>query len=108
MPSSYFGGSFSPLFNTDRKGGSYLALIQNFCWVPSVSVVHGHTQHKFVRLHYVRATADKAKQTCRADYSKINTEPCEVTLSWFYEQMSEDYDTFFRYLNGYDLNMPHF
>eukprot|EP00956_Cyclotella_meneghiniana_P027992 scaffold64216_cov67-Cyclotella_meneghiniana.AAC.1 len=58
--------SISPLCNTDRKGGAFIIMLQQFRRALGVVVVRGMANHKLSRLHYVRATAEEAKFTAEA------------------------------------------
>ena len=59
----------SPLVNTDRKGGAYVIMLQQFRWVIDVTIARGNAEHKLARLHYVRATSEEAKATCNSHHS---------------------------------------
>jgi hypothetical protein len=52
--------TISPLVNTDRKGGAYAIMLQQFRRAIGVGIVWGQAKHKLARLHYVRETAAEA------------------------------------------------
>ena len=54
------GLTVSPLVNTDRKGGAFPIMLQQFRRAIGVAIVSGHAKHKLRILHYVRATAAEA------------------------------------------------
>ncbi len=51
------GLTISLLVNTDRKGGAYPIMLQQFRRAIGVAIARGNANHKLGRLHYVRATA---------------------------------------------------
>jgi len=55
------GMTVSPLVNTDRKGGAYVIMLQQFRQAIGVAIAQGNAEHKTPRLHCVRATAEEAK-----------------------------------------------
>eukprot|EP00956_Cyclotella_meneghiniana_P013488 scaffold19546_cov65-Cyclotella_meneghiniana.AAC.5 len=58
------GMSISPLLlNTDRKGGAFIIMLQQFMRALGVMVVGGMANCKLSRLRYVQTTAEKAKFT---------------------------------------------
>ena len=62
--------TISPLVNTDRKGGAFSIMLQQFKRAISVTIVRGNAKHKLGRLHYVCATAAEAAAVCRAHHSE--------------------------------------
>ena len=58
--SSDEGLTISPLVNTDRKGGAYRIMLQQFRRAIAVTAANGHSQHILQRLHYVRGTEQEA------------------------------------------------
>ena len=98
------GMSISPLVNTDRKGGAYPIMLQQFRRAIGVAIVRGNAQHKLARLHYVRATAEEAEATCKAHHSNNKWIPSQQgRVSWFSEHTPEGYGTFEQFRNGYDF-----
>ena len=63
------GLRISPLVNTDRKGGAFPIMLQQFRRAIGVAIVRGNARHKLGRLHYVRTTPEEAAATCRANHS---------------------------------------
>ena len=64
------GMTISPLINTDRKGGAFPIMLQQFKRAIGVAIVRGQAKHKLGRLHYVRATAAEASAAARAHHSE--------------------------------------
>ena len=62
--------TISPLINTDRKGGAFPIMLQQFKRAIGVAIVRGQAKHKLGRLHYVRATAAEASAAARAHHSE--------------------------------------
>ena len=73
--SSDDGIKISPLINTDRKGGAYPIMLQQFKRAIGVAIIRGNAKHKLARLHYVRATAAEAAYTCRTNHSDKKWNP---------------------------------
>ena len=46
-----YGMSTAPLMNTDRKGGAFPIMLQQFRRVIGVAIVRGNADHKLGRLH---------------------------------------------------------
>jgi len=65
------GMTISPLINTDRKGGAFPIMLQQFKRAIGVAIVRGNAKHKLGRLHYVRATPEEAAAVCRAHQATI-------------------------------------
>ena len=63
------GMTVSPLVNTDRKGGAFPIMLQQFKRAIGVAIVRGNANHKLGRMHYVRGTAEEAAYTCRSTHS---------------------------------------
>jgi len=63
------GLRISQLVNTDRKGGAFPIMLQQFRRAIGVAIVRGNARHKLSRLHYVRTTPEEAAATCRANHS---------------------------------------
>ena len=55
------GLTISPLVNTDRKGGAYRIMLQQFRRAIAVTAANGYGQHILQRLHYVRDTEQHRK-----------------------------------------------
>ena len=63
------GLRISQLVNTDRKGGAFPIMLQQFRRAIGVAIVRGNARHKLSRLHYVRTTPEEAAATCRTIHS---------------------------------------
>ena len=100
------GLTISPLVNTDRKGGAYPIMLQQFKRAIGVTIVSGNARHKLGRLHYVRSIADEAAHTCRESHSTHRWQANENgRATWFSEHVPEGYSTFEQFRNGYDFCM---
>ena len=60
------GMSVSP---TDKKGGAFPILLQQFRRAIGVAILRGNTNLKLGRLHYVRGMAGEAANTFRTNHS---------------------------------------
>jgi hypothetical protein len=101
------GMTISPLVNTDKKGGAFPIMLQQFRRAIGVKIVRGQAKHKLARLHYVRATAEEAAAACCAHHSDNRWKPSQNgRASWYSEHMPEGYGTFKQFRNGYDFCVP--
>ena len=95
------GMSISPLRNTDRKGGAFIIMLQQFRRALGVMVVRGMANHKLSRLHYVRATAEEAKFTAEANHSNNRWKAGQQrSSSWYSSHTPEGYATYEQFRNG--------
>ena len=95
------GISISPLRNTDRKGGAFIIMLQQFRRALGVMVVRGMANHKLSRLHYVRATAEEAKFTAEANHSNNRWKAGQQrSSSWYSSHTPEGYATYEQFRNG--------
>jgi hypothetical protein len=62
----------SPLVNSDRKGGAYQIMLQQFRRAIRVSIIQGNANHKLGRLHYVRESMEEAANASTAHHSAKN------------------------------------
>ena len=69
--------SVSPLVNTDRKGGAFPIILQQFRRATGVAIVRGNVNHKLGRLHYVQGTAEEAAHTCKSNHSDYRYKPSQ-------------------------------
>lgn len=100
------GMTISPLINSDRKGGAFPIMLQQFRRAIGVAIIRGQANHKLARLHYVRATREEAAATCRANHSNNKWKPGQSSrASWFSEHIPEGYGTFEQFRNGYDFSV---
>ena len=105
--SSDEGLTISPLVNTDRKGGAYRIMLQQFRRAIAVTAANGHSQHILQRLHYVRGTEQEARDACRSHHSDNRWRPYQRGgYSWFNSHISEGYAMFEQFRNGYYYHMP--
>ena len=103
---SDFGRTLSPLANTEKKGGAFPMLLQQFRRAIAVSIVRGNAALKMSRLHYVRGTPQEAKQTHQANMSKNKYRPGKRSYSWYSEHAAPGYDSFQQFKNqrGFQMN----
>ena len=89
------GLTISPLVNTDRKGGAYSIMLQQFWRAIAVTAANRHSQHTLNRLHYVRGTEQEARDACRSHHSDNRWRPHQRGgYSWFNSHISEGYTMF--------------
>ena len=103
------GLRISPLVNTDRKGGAFPIMLQQFRRaIGVVGIVKGNARHKLSRLHYVRTTPEEAAATCRANHSNNRWKQHQHgRTSWFSQHTPDDgYRTYEQFRNGYDFCVP--
>ena len=101
------GLRISPLVNTDRKGGAFLIMLQQFLRVIGVAIVRGNARHTLSRLHYVRTTPEEAAATCRANHSNNRWKQHQHgRTSWFSQHTPDGYRTYEQFRNGYDFCVP--
>ena len=101
------GMTISPLVNTDRKGGAYPIMLQQFRRIVGVGIVRGQAKHKLARLHYVRETAAEAAAVCKSHHSDNRWKPSQNgRASWYSQHVPEGYGTFEQFRNGYDFRVP--
>ena len=98
------GMTISPLVNTDRKGGAYPIMLQQFRRIIGVGIVRGQAKHKLARLHYVRETAAEAAaaDVCKTHHSDNKWKPSQNGRA----SVPEGYGTFEQFRNGYDFRVP--
>ena len=86
------GMTISPLVNTDRKGGAYPIMLQQFRRIIGVGIVRGQEKHKLARLHYVRETAAEAAAVCKSHHSDNRWKPSQNgRASWYSQHVPEGY-----------------
>ena len=91
---SDFERTRSPLVNTEKKGGAFPMLLQQFRRAIAVNIVRGNASLKMTRLHYVRGSPEEAKDTHQANMSKNKYRPGKRNYSWYSEHMAPGYDSF--------------
>ena len=101
------GITISPLVNTDRKGGAYPIMLQQFRRAIGVAIVRGNAKLKLSRMHYVRETAQEAAAVYNAHHSKNGRwrPGRNGSGSWFSSHIPEGYGAFEQFRNGYDFCM---
>ena len=98
--------SVSPLVNTDRKGGAFAIMLQQFKRDLNVSLVRGMALHKLGRVHYVRWTAGEAWNAANANHAKGRWHPGERSYGgWFSEHVPEGYQAWDQFRNGHNYNI---
>ena len=101
------GLTISPLLNTDKKGGAYRIMLQQFKRAIAVTTVNGHGSHILSRLHYVRDTLREAFETCHTNHSNNRWTPDQQNrASWFCKHTSDGYAMFEQFRNGHYFHMP--
>ena len=103
--SSDFGRTLSPLINTEKKGGAFPMLLQQFRRAVAVGIVRGNALLKMSRLHYVRNTAEEARHAHRANLSNNKYRPGKQNYSWYSEFAAPGYDSFQQFRNGRAFHM---
>mmetsp|Transcript_17187 Transcript_17187/g.31057 ORF Transcript_17187/g.31057 Transcript_17187/m.31057 type:complete len:108 (+) Transcript_17187:798-1121(+) len=89
------GLSISPLANTDKKGGVYLIMSQQFKRAMGVAIICGNTMHKLGRLHYVRGKAAEANAAATTLHSNNRWRPIQNRRArWFSDHVLEGYGYF--------------
>jgi len=63
------GLTISPLINTDRKGGAFRIMHQQFRRAIGCMIVRGQAKLTLGRLHYVRATREEAASVSKSHHS---------------------------------------
>ena len=101
------GMSISPLINSDRKGGAFPIMLQQFRRAIGVCIVRGQAKLKLSRLHYVRETVAEAADICKQNHSDNKWNPNQNgSSSWFSENCPMGYGTFEQFRNGHDFCVP--
>ena len=97
----------SPLINTDRKGGAFPIMLQQFKRAIGISIIRGQAKLRLSRLHYVRETVAEAADVCKQNHSEKRWNPNQNGhSSWFSEHCPAGYGTFEQFRNGYDFCVP--
>jgi hypothetical protein len=63
------GLTILPLINTDKKGGAYQIMLQQFRQAIAVTMANRHGSQILSRLHYVHATAKETLNTSKSHHS---------------------------------------
>ena len=102
------GLTISPLINTDRKGGAFRIMHQQFRRAIGCATVRGQAKLTLGRLHYVRATREEAASVCKSHHSDNRWAPSQRgRSSWFNDHTATGYTTFEQFRNGHYYTMPH-
>jgi hypothetical protein len=98
------GLTISPLINTDRKGGAFRIMHQQFRRAIGCVIVRGQAKLTLGRLHYVRVTREEAARVSKSHHSDNRWTPSQRgRSSWFNDHTAEGCTT----LNGHYYSMPH-
>ena len=98
---------FSPVVNTDRKGGAFAIMLQQFKRALNVSLVWWIALHKLGRVHYVRRTAGEAWNAANVTHAKVRWHPGKRSYGgWFLEHVPEGYEAWDQFRNGHHYNIP--
>ena len=97
----------SPLVNSNRKGGAFPIMQQQFRRAIGVAIVRGHALHKLARLHYVRATPREAAQAARQHHSDNRrwTPGQGGGGGWFGRHAAEGFAAFEQFRNGWEFGV---
>ena len=63
--------------NTDKKGGAFLIMLQQFRRAISVTIVRRKAEHKLKRIHYLRASKEATKYVAESNHSDNKYKPSE-------------------------------
>ena len=94
--------SVSPLINSDRKGGAFPIMLQQFRRAIGVCIVRGQAKLKLSRLHYVRETVAEAADICKQIIARIDGTPTRM-VALVGSQRTVQWDT--GLLNNSEMDM---
>ena len=92
----------SPLTYTDRKGGAFPIMLQQFRRAIGVAIVRGNAELRRGRLHYVRPTKEEAYHAANSHHSN-NKWKGSGKNGWFKGNNDDGYNAFEQFRNGYDF-----
>lgn len=92
----------SPLSYTDRKGGAFPIMLQQFKRAIGVAIVRGNAQLRRGRLHYVRPTKEEAYHAADSHHSN-NKWTGSGKNGWFKGNDDDGYSAFEQFKNGQDF-----
>ena len=69
--------SVSPLVNTNRKGGAFPIILQQFRRAVRVTIGRGNINHNLGKVHYMRGTAETAANTCKINHNNYICRPSQ-------------------------------
>ena len=92
----------SPLSYTDRKGGAFPIMLQQFRRAIGVAIVRGNAQLRRGRLHYVRPTKEEAYHAADSHHSN-NKWTGSGKNGWFKGNDDDGYSAFEQFKNGQDF-----
>jgi hypothetical protein len=92
----------SPLTYTDRKGGAFPIMLQQFRRAIGVAIVRGNAELRRGRLHYVRPTKEEAYHAANSHHSN-NKWKGSGKNGWFKGNNDDSYNAFEQFRNGYDF-----
>jgi hypothetical protein len=100
------GMEISPLVNTDRKGGSFPIMLNQFRRAVSVASWRGNAQHKLARLHFVRSTEAEAKAVHQANLRENRWRADgQGPSTWYAQHTADGYGPFQQFMNTYEFGM---
>jgi hypothetical protein len=101
------GAAISPLANTDRKGGAFPIMHQQFLRAIGVMTATGNAALKLNRIHYLRPTQQEAAQAANTNHSKYRSNHfTQRGAHWYQRHAHEGYGGFQQFQNGYDSYVP--
>ena len=93
----------SPLSYTDRKGGAFPIMLQQFRRAIGVAIVRGNAELRRGRLHYVRPTKEEAYHAADSHHSSNNKWTGSGMNGWFKGNDDDGYSAFEQFKNGQDF-----
>ena len=101
------GAAISPLANTDRKGGAFPIMHQQFLRAIGVMTATGNAALKLNRIHYLRPTQQEAAQAANTNHSRYRSNRfTQRGAHWYQRHAHEGYGGFQQFQNGYDSYVP--
>ncbi len=94
----------SPLVNSDRKGGAYQIMLQQFKIrrAIGVAIVRGNAKHKLRGLHYVRESMEEATNPSNTHHSTNKWNPSHNGhAGWYNAHTPIGYQTYLQFRNGF-------
>jgi hypothetical protein len=100
------GMEISPLVNTDKKGGSFPIMLNQFRRAVSVASWRGNAQHKLARLHFVRSTREEAEAVHQANLRENRWRADgQGPPSWYAQHTADGYGSYQQFMNTYEFGM---
>ena len=102
------GLTISPLINTDRNGGAFRIIHQQFRRAIGCAIVRGHAKLILGRLHYMRAAREESAGVCRSHQRDNRWAPSQRGRStWFNDHTAEGYAIYEQFRNGHYYSKPY-